>query len=133
MTQPTHHVLYDPDGLITGNLPLDRGPHEALVDAVLALTEPETSLPPRDYEQIALQLTGAARAVAADVERRSVTLPEGDERRTAAEETLTAAERLLSHRSRGTLQCAKDRARLVKSLYDRLDHLEGVAAADPAT
>jgi len=133
MTHPTHHVLYDPDGLITGSLPLDRRPHEALVDAVLALNEPGTSLPPRDYEQIALQLTGAARAVAADVERRSVTLPEGDERRTTAEEALTAADQLLGHRSQGTLQCAQDRARLVKALYDSLDHLEGVADTDPAT
>ncbi|MFD3546820.1 hypothetical protein ACFWUW_14630 [Streptomyces sp. NPDC058655] len=60
----THVVLYDPQGLIEAELPLDRAPHEALVTAVLAWKNPD--LESRDYEQIALQLTGHARAVAAD-------------------------------------------------------------------
>lgn len=58
-------VLHDPQGLLDAELPLDRAPHEALVTAVLAWKDPD--LAPSDYEQIALQLTGHARAVAADV------------------------------------------------------------------
>ncbi|WP_414503903.1 hypothetical protein [Streptomyces sp. NEAU-L66] len=56
----THTVLYDPHGLTGAELPLYRAPYEALVTAVLAWKDPH--LEPRDYEQIALQLTGHARA-----------------------------------------------------------------------
>ncbi|WP_329838735.1 hypothetical protein [Streptomyces sp. BE133] len=52
--------------------------HEALVTAVLAWKNPD--LEPRDYEQIALQLTGHARAVAADVRRHAAALPKNDGR-----------------------------------------------------
>ncbi|MFI2215213.1 hypothetical protein [Streptomyces sp. NPDC020141] len=66
-------VLHDPQGLLDAELPLDRAPHEALVTAVLAWKDPD--LAPCDYEQIALQLTGHARAVAADVRRLAAALP----------------------------------------------------------
>ncbi|GGS12983.1 MULTISPECIES: restriction endonuclease [Streptomyces] len=56
----TYTVLHDPHGLVDAELPLDRDPYEALVTAVLAWQDPD--LTPRDYEQIALQLTGHARA-----------------------------------------------------------------------
>jgi hypothetical protein len=69
----TYAVLHDPRGLIEAELPLDRAPHEALVDAVLAWKDPD--LAPCDYEQIGLQLTGHARAVAADVRRHAAALP----------------------------------------------------------
>lgn len=72
----THTVLYDPHGLIEAERPLDRAPYEALVTAVLAWTNPD--LEPRDYEQIALQLTGHARAIAADVRRHAAALPKSD-------------------------------------------------------
>lgn len=71
-------MLYDPRGLIEAELPLDRAPHEALVTAVLAWKDPD--LEPRDYEQIALQLTGHARALAADVQRHAAALPKADGR-----------------------------------------------------
>lgn len=58
-------MLHDPTGLLDAELPLERAPHEALVTAVLAWSNP--GLAPCEYEQIALQLTGLARAVAADV------------------------------------------------------------------
>jgi hypothetical protein len=74
----TYVVLHDPRGLIEAELPLDRAPHEALVTAVLAWKNPD--LAPRDYEQIALQLTGHARAVAADVRRHAAALPKNDGR-----------------------------------------------------
>lgn len=72
----THAVLYDPRGLIEAELPLDRAPQEVLVTAVLAWKSPD--LAPRDSEQIALQLTGHARAVAADIRRHAAALPTVD-------------------------------------------------------
>ncbi|MFI1600399.1 restriction endonuclease [Streptomyces venezuelae] len=74
----TYVVLYDFRGLIEAELPLDRAPHEGLVTAVLVWKNPK--LTPRDYEQIALQLTGHARAVAADVRRHVAALPKSDGR-----------------------------------------------------
>ncbi|WP_425588427.1 restriction endonuclease [Streptomyces tremellae] len=76
-------MLHDPEGLLDAELSLDRAPHEALVTAVLAWKDPD--LAPRDYEQIALQLTGHARAVAADVRRLAAALPKSDGRGALAE------------------------------------------------
>lgn len=70
----TSTVLHDPQGLVDAELPLDRAPYEALGTAVLAWQDP--NLTPADYEQIALQLTGHARAVAADVQRHAAALAE---------------------------------------------------------
>ncbi|MGW5401328.1 DUF6415 family natural product biosynthesis protein [Streptomyces sp. NPDC003952] len=117
----THVVLYDPQGLIEAELPLDRAPHEALVTAVLAWKDPD--LNPRDYEQIALQLTGHARAVASDVRRHAAALPKGDGRGALAEVVLREADGRLSAPLKGTAQCVQNRARLVRALYTRLDRL----------
>jgi hypothetical protein len=57
MHTSAHTILWDPDGLIEAELPLDRVLYECLVKAVLAWTGPGM-LPERDYEQIGLQLTG---------------------------------------------------------------------------
>ncbi|MFI6730769.1 DUF6415 family natural product biosynthesis protein [Streptomyces sp. R-74717] len=124
----THTVLYDPDGLIEAELPLDREPYECLVAAVLAWTDPD--IQPRDYAQIALQLTGHARAVASDVQRHADRLPKDSGRRALAEVVLAEAERRLSAPAEGTLRCAQGRARLVRALYGRLDRL---AQPPPAT
>ncbi|MFE3826687.1 restriction endonuclease [Streptomyces sp. NPDC059092] len=117
----THVVLYDPFGLIEAELPLDRAPYEALVTAVLAWTDPH--LEPRDYEQIALQLTGHARAVAADVRRHAAALPKSDGRGALAEVVLREADGGLSVPLKGTAQCVQNRARLARALYTRLDRL----------
>ncbi|MFB7082655.1 DUF6415 family natural product biosynthesis protein [Streptomyces sp. NPDC056308] len=117
----THTVLYDPQGLIEAELPLDRAPYEALVTAVLAWKDPH--LEPRDYEQIALQLTGHARAVAADVRRHAAALPKSDGRGALAEVILREADGRLSAPLEGTTRCAQNRARLVRALYTRLDRL----------
>ncbi|MFE6977227.1 DUF6415 family natural product biosynthesis protein [Streptomyces sp. NPDC057682] len=117
----THTVLHDPQGLIEGELPLDRGPHEALVTAVLAWGC--LDLAPRDYEQIALQLTGHARALAADVRHRASALPKDDGRAALADVVLREAAQILSVPLDGTARCAQDRARLVRALYARLDRL----------
>ncbi|MGW4995203.1 DUF6415 family natural product biosynthesis protein [Streptomyces mirabilis] len=116
-----HAVLYDPRGLIEAELPLDRAPHEALVTAVLAWKDPD--LEPRDYEQIALQLTGHARAVAADVRRHAAALPKSDGRGALAEVVLREAHGRLSTPLEGTARCVQNRARLVRALYTRLDRL----------
>ncbi|MFD4955200.1 DUF6415 family natural product biosynthesis protein [Streptomyces sp. NPDC058451] len=119
----THVVLHDPHGLIEAELPLDRTPHEALVTAVLAWKNPD--LAPRDYEQIAPQLTGHARAVAADVRRLAAALPKNDGRGALAEVVLREADGCLSAPLEGTARCAQNCARLVRALYTRLDRLAG--------
>lgn len=116
----THTVPYDPQGLIEAALPLDRTPYEALVTAVLAWKNP--NLTSRDYEQIALRLTGHARTAAADVERHAA-LPKNDGRGALAEVVLREAARRLSAPIQGTAQCVQNRARLVRALYSRLDRL----------
>ncbi|MET9176472.1 DUF6415 family natural product biosynthesis protein [Streptomyces misionensis] len=125
----TYAVLHDPNGLIEAELPLDRAPHEALVTAVLAWKDPD--LAPRDYEQIALQLTGHARAVAADVRRLAAALPRSDGRGALAEVVLREAEGRLSAPLKGTARCVQNRARLVRALYTRLDRLTEPAPVAP--
>ncbi|GGX46363.1 DUF6415 family natural product biosynthesis protein [Streptomyces chryseus] len=123
MHTSTHTVLYDPDGLIEAGLPLDREPYESLVTAVLAWTG-EDALTTRDYEQIALQLTGHARAVASDVRRRADQLPKNSGPKALADVVLREAEGRLSVPIEGTVRCAQNRARLVRALYERLDRLD---------
>ncbi|MYZ38060.1 MULTISPECIES: restriction endonuclease [unclassified Streptomyces] len=125
----THAVLYDPRGLIEAELPLDRAPHEALVIAALAWKTPD--LAPRDYEQIALQLTGHARAIAADVRRHAAALSKNDGRGALAEVILRETDRRLSTPLEGTARCVQNRARLVQALYTRLDRLTEHAPAAP--
>lgn len=124
----THTVLHDPDGLIEAELPPDREPYECLIKAVLAWTD-EDALTPRDYEQIALQLTGHARAVATDVRRRADQLPKDSGPKALAEVVLREAESQLSTTMEGTVRYAQNRARLVRALYERLDRLTEAAPA----
>ncbi|MGW7363096.1 DUF6415 family natural product biosynthesis protein [Streptomyces sp. NPDC054841] len=121
--------MYDPEGLIDAELPLDREPHELLAKAVLGWTEPEPALQPRDYQQIALVLTGHARAVAADVQRHAAQLPTDNPRRALADVVIEEAERRLSVQMDGTARCAQGRARMVRALYERLDRLVEPAPA----
>ncbi|GHB30939.1 DUF6415 family natural product biosynthesis protein [Streptomyces chryseus] len=129
MHTSSHTVLYDPDGLIEAELPLDREPHESLVTAVLAWTGEDT-LATRDYEQIALQLTGHARALAADVRRRADQLPKSSGPWALAAVVLREAEGRLSATLEGTVRCVQNRARLVRALYERLDRLEAALAPE---
>ncbi|MEU3787440.1 DUF6415 family natural product biosynthesis protein [Streptomyces sp900129855] len=124
-----HIVLHDPQGLLDAELPLDRAPYEALVTAVLAWQNP--NLTPGDFEQIALQLTGHARAVAADVRRHAAALPKNDGRGALAEVILREAAGRLSQPIQGTARCAQNRARLVRALYERLDRLTEALPAAP--
>jgi uncharacterized protein DUF6415 len=129
----THHALHDPEGLLDAELPLDREPYMSLVKAVLAWTDPGDALQPRDYEQIALQLTGHARAVAADVRRRCDELPGDSETRALTDVVLAEAGRRLGTPSKATAACAQNRARVVRALYRGLDRLEAVSPAAPST
>ncbi|MFC8823014.1 DUF6415 family natural product biosynthesis protein [Streptomyces rochei] len=126
MHTSSHTVLHDPDGLIEAGLPLDREPYESLVKAVLAWTD-QDALTARDLEQIALQLTGHARAVASDVRRRAAQLPKDSGPKALADVVLREAEGRLSTTIEGTVRCVQNRARLVRALYERLDRLEAAA------
>ncbi|MFH8336300.1 DUF6415 family natural product biosynthesis protein [Streptomyces sp. AM6-12] len=123
MHTSTHTVLHDPEGHIEAELPLDREPYESLVKAVLAWTD-QDALTARDLEQIALQLTGHARAVASDVRRRAAQLPKNSGPRALADIVLCEAEGRLSVTIESTVRCVQNRARLVRALYERLDRLE---------
>ncbi|MCX4791715.1 MULTISPECIES: DUF6415 family natural product biosynthesis protein [unclassified Streptomyces] len=128
MCTSTHTVLYDPDGLIEAELPLDREPYECLVKAVLAWTGPDT-LTERDYAQIALQLTGHARAIASDVRHRADQLPKDSGPKALADVVLREAEGRLSTTLEGTVRCVQNRARMVRALYERLDRLTEASPA----
>ncbi|WP_436840704.1 restriction endonuclease [Streptomyces griseoloalbus] len=92
--------------------------------------EPDHVVEVDDYEQIALQLTGHARAVAAGVRRHAAALLKSDGRGALAEVVLREADGRLSASLEGTARCAQNRARLVRALYTRLDRLtEAVPAA----
>ncbi|WP_333743611.1 DUF6415 family natural product biosynthesis protein [Streptomyces ardesiacus] len=127
MHTSSHTVLHDPDGLIEAGLPLDREPYESLVKAVLAWTDQDT-LTARDLEQIALQLTGHARAVASDVHRRAAQLPKDSGPKALADVVLREAEGRLAVSIEGTVRCVQNRARLVRALYERLDRLDAAAS-----
>uniref|UniRef100_UPI002F912F73 restriction endonuclease n=1 Tax=Streptomyces sp. NBC_01562 TaxID=2975879 RepID=UPI002F912F73 len=124
-------VLYDPEGRIDAQLPLDRTTHERVARAVLAWSDPE-ALRPDDFEQVGLLLAGAARAVADDVRALAVRLPEDDGRRLFAEFVVGQADDCLACPSRNLLR-VRDRARTLRALYERLDRLQGTAPAAEAT
>ncbi|MFE7430083.1 DUF6415 family natural product biosynthesis protein [Streptomyces sp. NPDC057545] len=129
MHTSSHTVLYDPDGLIEAELPLDREPYESLVKAVLAWTD-EATLAVRDYEQIALQLTGHARALASTVRHHADQLPKDSGPKALADIVLREAEGRLSVPIEGTVRCVQTRARLVRAFYERLDRLEAARTPD---
>lgn len=80
---------------------LDPQQRESLVKAVLAWTD-QDALTARHMEQIALQLTGHARAVASDVRRRADQLPKDSGPKALADIVLREAEGRLSVPIEGT-------------------------------
>ncbi|MGW8701864.1 restriction endonuclease [Streptomyces eurythermus] len=126
----THLVLHDPEGRLDAELLLDRELHKALVKAVLGWPG-NPGLPPADLMQIALLLTGAARAVAADVRRAADLPPEDHAARAIADVVLEEADRRLSVPAEGTARCAQNRARLLRALYDRLASVAPQAVTAP--
>ncbi|GAA1293039.1 DUF6415 family natural product biosynthesis protein [Streptomyces sanglieri] len=124
-------VLYDPEAFLAEELPLDRAPIMALVDAMLA-REDASGLRAGDCGQIALLLTGHARIVAAEVSRHVEALSKDSKLRPVAEQVLQEAERRLSVTSQTTLAHAQQRARLVRALYRALDQLDKVQPVSPS-
>ncbi|MFK4070413.1 restriction endonuclease [Streptomyces sp. NPDC029674] len=124
-------VLYDPEGHIDAQLPLDRTTHERLARAVLAWSDTDV-LRPDDYAQVGLLLAGATRAVADDVRALAARLPENDGRRLFAEFVVGQADDCLARPSR-TLLRVRDRARTLRALYERLDRLQGATPAVETT
>ncbi|MEU6285009.1 restriction endonuclease [Streptomyces sp. NPDC047028] len=125
-------VLYDPDGLLGAELPLDRAPHLALVKEVLSW-EDMANVARDDCLQIALQLTAHGRAVADDVRQLSRDRALPGEARELAEVVLREADRRLSSPRVGTVHCVQQRARMVRALYERLDRLNTVRDASTST
>ncbi|MFJ2263048.1 hypothetical protein ACIOKD_32890 [Streptomyces sp. NPDC087844] len=117
-----HTVLYGPEGRPGAELPPDRATHELVVRAVLSWSEP-AALRPDDYEQVGLLLSGAACAVAAAVREHAGRLPDDDGRRLFAEIVLAEADGRLSQRSRN-LHGVRNKARMLRALYERLDRLK---------
>lgn len=115
-------ALYDPEGHLDRELPLDRASHERMVKAVLGWPA-DPGLRPADLEQITLRLTGAAHVVADDVRHAAEQLADGHTARTRAAAVLAEARHRLAADRQETVACARDRARLVRTLYEHLDHL----------
>lgn len=117
-----YRVLHDPEGHHDGEIPLDRALHERMLKDVLGWPA-APALRPADLELIALQLTGAAHAVADDVRHTAEQLTDGHTARTLAGVVLTEAEHRLAAGLQATVRCAQGRARLVRALYEQLDRL----------
>lgn len=124
-------VLYDPQRLLD-SLPLDREPHLLLAAAVLALPRKGSSLPPADCEQIGLQLAGHARVVADDVRVLYDRLPVRSTLRPLTNAVLSEAAGQLSVAPRPTVVSVQNRARLVCTLYRRLDELTSAIPPRPS-
>ncbi|WP_030019376.1 hypothetical protein, partial [Streptomyces monomycini] len=90
------------------------------------------TLPPDDYEPVALLLTGAAYAVTAEVRQRAALLPKGDRRLALTRIVLGEAAGRLPASGRNSLHGVQHRARLLRALYELLDHLELPALASTA-
>ncbi|MGW2724098.1 DUF6415 family natural product biosynthesis protein [Streptomyces sp. NPDC001492] len=118
----TARVAYDPHGAIYARLPLDRKPYLLLAKTVLAL-DASADLPPDDCAQIALQLTGHANLVAIDVRRLCDRLPENSRSRALTETVLTDATCRLGTPAEPTVDAIKERAQVLRGLYERLDRL----------
>ncbi|WP_329446317.1 restriction endonuclease [Streptomyces canus] len=106
---------YDPEGRIDTQLPFDRVTRERVVRAVLAWSDP-----------------GAWRPVAADVRACTGHLPDDDGWRLLAEIVLGEADSRLPLRSRN-LRRVKNKARMLRAIYERLDRLQDAAPAVETT
>ncbi|MEU8461708.1 restriction endonuclease [Streptomyces sp. NPDC029003] len=129
-----HFVLHAPHDSHADpeEFPLDRATHEALADAALG----DTPDPRADLQLLALQLAGAARVIAEDLRRAADRLPPHHSLRALTDMLLEATDRATDRATAPELpadagRCARDRARLVRALYARLDRL-GAAVPAPA-
>lgn len=127
----TYDALYDPQGRLAAELPPDRALHEQVVRTVLSWSSP-LDVPADDVAQIGRLLAGAARVVADEVRACTDRLSEDDGRRVFAELILQEADGRLSQPCT-SLHRVRNRARLIRALYERLDRVrEAAALADEA-
>uniref|UniRef100_UPI003F493167 restriction endonuclease n=1 Tax=Streptomyces sp. CA-136453 TaxID=3240050 RepID=UPI003F493167 len=126
----THHVLYDPEGRLAAELPLDRETHERVVRTAMAWSSP-VDVPAADVVQVGHLLAGAARVVAEEVRTCADRLPEDDGRRLFAELILQEADGRLSQPCT-SLRGVQNRARLIRALYERLDRVQAAVPVDEA-
>ncbi|WP_406502841.1 DUF6415 family natural product biosynthesis protein [Streptomyces sp. NBC_00212] len=126
-----HSMLHDPDCVVTAGLPTDRGAHERLLRAVLSWTDP-AALPPDDYEQVGLLLTGAGHSVADDVRQRADKLPADDPRLELTRNVLDEADRRLTEPGRNTLDGVKRRARMLQETKAKDNAAPDAPAGSPA-
>lgn len=126
----SHHVLYDPEGRLTAELPPDRAVHEQVVRTALAWSSP-LDVPADDVTQVGHLLAGAARVVADEVRACAARLPSDDGRRLFAELILQEADGRLSQPCT-SLNRVHNRARLIRALYERLDRVQAAVPADEA-
>ncbi|WP_329269106.1 hypothetical protein [Streptomyces sp. NBC_01451] len=85
-----------------------------------------------NYEQIVLQLTDHACALAADVHRRADQLPRDSGPKALTDLVLKEAEGRLPATLEGAMNCVQNRARLVRIPYERLDRWEAASATRAA-
>ncbi|MFF9897051.1 DUF6415 family natural product biosynthesis protein [Streptomyces longispororuber] len=126
----THQAPPVPD-VVHEASPLDREPYLSLIQAVLAWSARATTPHPRDCQQITVLLAGHAHALTEDLRRRCTHLPADSTSRTLTETVLGEADRRLSVEHRATVAGAQNLARLVRALYQRLDHLHLPAHRPP--
>ncbi|MFJ3713706.1 restriction endonuclease [Streptomyces sp. NPDC090053] len=127
----SHHVLYDPEGRLTAELPPDRTVHEQVVRTALAWSSP-LDVSVDDVAQIGHLLAGAAQLVADEVRLHAARLPEDDGKRVFAELILQEADGRLSQPCT-SLYRVQHRARLIRALYERLDRLKTAVPAGNAS
>ncbi|MFJ3205880.1 DUF6415 family natural product biosynthesis protein [Streptomyces sp. NPDC086989] len=121
-----YSVVHDPDRQLGHELPLDREPHLQLAASVLAWTA-QTVPSVADTALAVLELTGHARLLRDELADRIDRLPDDCELGQLLTYTLGEAERRLSPAAMspcGGLAHARNRARLVQTLYGAVDRLE---------
>jgi hypothetical protein len=119
-------TVHDPEAILDAEIPLDREPHERLVETVLRWRADGTTPPPADLDQIALQLTGYARMLLEDVNTACTDLSPSIPAAMLGRITCDEARRRLDCRQPpgGRLVLVQSRARLVKALHQALDRAE---------
>jgi hypothetical protein len=132
----THQTLYDPQGHLAAELPLDpqaRTRHVDLAQRALGWDTTTQLVPvPRDLELIALLLTGHARCVRDDVRRHSEDpgLPGAVRARLAGLADEGDRQLAVDAPAQGTLEHTRNRARLMLALYEGIDLAQSEEAAE---
>ncbi|MFI6530745.1 restriction endonuclease [Streptomyces uncialis] len=127
----THVVLHNPDGLLKAAPPLDRAPHEALVTAVLAWNNNPDLAPATTSRSHSSGPAPPGQSPATSAAPPTAcpgnTRPEHWPTRSCGRPNSTWSTGL-----EGTVRCVQDRARLVRTVYERLDRPADTTRPVPA-